>query len=101
MNRRRFAAAVGRHVSSSLLVGAAAGMVVGAGGMAIGTARGRARPSYAQQGEDLAVASIFGLLGVGRPTYLDVGAGDPVEGSNTYLFYERGCRGVLVEPNPD
>jgi FkbM family methyltransferase len=35
-----------------------------------------------------------------KPTYLDLGAADPVDGNNTYLLYTSGCRGVLVEPNP-
>lgn len=33
-------------------------------------------------------------------TYVDVGAADPVECSNTYAFYEEGWRGLLVEPVP-
>jgi FkbM family methyltransferase len=57
--------------------------------------------SYSQQGEDLIVESICKFLGIGSPTYLDVGAAHPIQGSNTYLFYLKGCRGVLVEPNPD
>ena len=32
-------------------------------------------------------------------TYLDIGANDPIMLNNTYLFYLRGCNGVLVEPN--
>lgn len=31
-------------------------------------------------------------------TYLDIGSGDPVRGSNTYAFYRRGWTGVLVDP---
>lgn len=37
---------------------------------------------------------------VSNPTYIDIGANDPVLGNNTYFFYQRGCRGVLIEPNP-
>ncbi len=33
-------------------------------------------------------------------TYLDIGAHDAIHLSNTYLFYRRGSRGVLVEPDP-
>jgi FkbM family methyltransferase len=36
-----------------------------------------------------------------RPTYLDIGACLPISSNNTYLFYRRGSRGVLVEPNID
>ncbi len=56
--------------------------------------------SFAQCGEDLAVAFALGYLQTGsRLTYLDVGAHDPVRYSNTYYFYRKGHRGVLVEPN--
>ena len=34
-------------------------------------------------------------------TYLDIGAHHPTQFSNTYLFYKRGFRGVLVEPDPE
>jgi FkbM family methyltransferase len=56
--------------------------------------------SFSQCGEDLVVAFIVGYLGLGpRITYLDVGANDPVKLSNTYYFYGKGHRGVLVEPD--
>jgi FkbM family methyltransferase len=57
--------------------------------------------SYAQNGEDLVVDSLFKVLGVDRPTYVDVGAYEPLVCNNTYLFYRKGGRGVLVEPNVD
>ena len=56
--------------------------------------------SYSQNGEDLVVESICRFLEIANPTYLDIGAADPVIDNNTYLFYRKGCRGVLVEPNP-
>lgn len=60
-----------------------------------------AQLSYAQAGEDLILRTIFGhFLKVDKPDYIDIGAYDPIQGSNTYLFYQMGCRGVLVEPNP-
>ncbi|MBI3567763.1 MAG: FkbM family methyltransferase [Gemmatimonadetes bacterium] len=59
-----------------------------------------AKTSYAEKAEDLIVADIFWELGLGEVRYLDIGAGDPVDASNTYLFYTRGAQGVLVEPNP-
>ena len=45
-----------------------------------------ARKSYAEMGEDLILASIFEQLRIEHPTYLDVGAWDPIELSNTYLL---------------
>ncbi|MBN9523219.1 FkbM family methyltransferase [bacterium] len=57
--------------------------------------------TFAQCGEDLIVSYILSELGVDRPTYIDVGAYHPYEINNTYLFYARGCRGILVEPNVD
>lgn len=60
---------------------------------------GNGHVSYAQAGEDLIAAYIFGNLKIAEISYLDIGAYDPVYLSNTYLFYRRGHRGVLVEPN--
>jgi FkbM family methyltransferase len=55
--------------------------------------------SFAQSGEDLIANFIFYYLHIPKITYLDVGAHDPVAFNNTYFFYRRGFRGVLVEPN--
>jgi FkbM family methyltransferase len=57
------------------------------------------RKSYSQGGEDIAADFLFQNIGVGPVTYLDVGAHDPVKINNTYFFYRKGDRGVLVEPN--
>lgn len=62
--------------------------------------RSEVNESYSQCGEDLAIAFALGYLQLGPVTYLDVGANDPVKFSNTYYFYLKGNRGVLVEPNP-
>lgn len=43
---------------------------------------------------------IFRALQIECPTYLDIGANEPKKFSNTYFFYLKGCRGVLVEPDP-
>jgi FkbM family methyltransferase len=52
-------------------------------------------------GEDLILAALLReTLKIAQPTYLDIGAADPVAVNNTYLFYTQGCHGVLVEPNP-
>jgi len=55
--------------------------------------------TYAQHGDDLAVLNIFKRLGIEKPSYLDVGAYHPFDLSNTALLYERGSRGIVVEPN--
>lgn len=56
--------------------------------------------SYSQSAEDILIESIFGALGIHRPSYIDIGAHAPIYLSNTYLFYLKGCRGVCIEPNP-
>jgi FkbM family methyltransferase len=55
--------------------------------------------SFSQAGEDRIVGFFFQFRGIGNITYLDVGANEPIKGNNTYYFYRRGFRGVLVEPN--
>ncbi len=61
----------------------------------------KGRTSFAQDGEDLVLYSLlYHVLELEKPSYLDIGAGDPVLGNNTYAFYGLGSRGVLVEPNP-
>lgn len=58
--------------------------------------------SYSQAGEDRIVSFILGYLQNREPmTYLDIGAYHPTMINNTYLFYEKGGTGVLVEPNVD
>ncbi len=50
---------------------------------------------FSQFGEDVALGS---LLPQESGFYVDIGAGHPTQGSNTYAFYRRGWQGVLVEP---
>jgi FkbM family methyltransferase len=50
------------------------------------------------QGDEDAV--LAELLPQPTGSYIDVGAGDPIECSNTWKFYERGWRGLLVECLP-
>ncbi|TWA90242.1 hypothetical protein [Bradyrhizobium stylosanthis] len=33
--------------------------------------------------------------------YVEIGANHPVSTSSAYLMYQKGARGVLVEPNPE
>jgi len=50
-------------------------------------------------GEDLIIKTLFNEVGISKPAYLDIGASDPTEVNNTFLFYQNGSRGVLVEAN--
>lgn len=52
--------------------------------------------SYAGNQEDVRLRRVAGFLE--GTTYVDVGAGHPVDGSVTYWLYTQGWRGVLVEP---
>jgi FkbM family methyltransferase len=61
---------------------------------------GYAKKSYSQCGEDLIVDYVFRLRGISHPSYLDIGAHHPHWISNSALFYERGCRGINIEANP-
>jgi len=54
--------------------------------------------SYAQNAEDVVLERVF--ADIERGFYVDVGASRPVEDSVTHHFYERGWRGVNVEPDP-
>ena len=91
--------------------GRRAGLTEDAGGRSVRRLPSEAAPtatthaggteSFSQAGEDLSVNYIFQLLGITTITYLDVGANDPIDLSNTYFFYLKGHRGVLVEPNVD
>ncbi|HVU80081.1 MAG TPA: FkbM family methyltransferase [Candidatus Paceibacterota bacterium] len=58
------------------------------------------RKSYAQNGEDILIDFIFRALKTQHPSYIDIGAHDPIHKSNTALFYRRGSRGINVEANP-
>lgn len=60
------------------------------------------KKTYSQAGEDAILMYACAMLGIPFEdcNYLDLGANQPVEMSNTYFFYERGARGVLLEANP-
>jgi FkbM family methyltransferase len=100
MNRRQLLGGV----SGSFVLGTVGGAAAGA----IGTATTLHDPlakyfrTFSVSGEDILICSLWGRLAPGTraPTYLDIGAYDPIAYSNTYLFYRCGGRGVLVEPNP-
>jgi FkbM family methyltransferase len=54
--------------------------------------------SYSQFGEDLWLARRFEDQATGF--YVDVGAYDPFNASNTLVLYRRGWTGINIEPNP-
>lgn len=56
--------------------------------------------TYAQHGDDFMILNLFKLMGIDRPSYLDLGAHDPEIISNTALLYAKGSRGINVEANP-
>jgi FkbM family methyltransferase len=53
------------------------------------------RKFYSQTGEDVILRT---YLPEKVGDYIDVGAGRPISGSNTYFLYKRGWRGVCVDP---
>lgn len=48
--------------------------------------------------EDLTIERLLGECNPGF--YIDVGANDPFRNSNTHPFYEKGWRGIDIEPMP-
>lgn len=57
--------------------------------------------TYSQCGEDRIIEFIFDqYLKIKSPTYMDIGAYHPFTFSNTALLYEKGARGVCIEPDP-
>jgi len=56
--------------------------------------------SYSQSGEDIIVDFIFQTLKITDISYLDIGAHHPYYLSNTALFYEKGHKGINIEPDP-
>lgn len=63
-------------------------------------ARAQLKPSFSQCGEDLIAWFLLSLLGINRPSYLDIGAHHPWHLNNTALFHLLGGRGVNIEPDP-
>jgi FkbM family methyltransferase len=55
----------------------------------------RVKESYSDFGEDQIIQRVFGDY---KGSYLDIGAGHPIIGSNTYLFYKKGWSGITLEP---
>lgn len=58
------------------------------------------RWSFAQEGEDVLLWRILDGSHQVKGTYVDVGCNHPRRFSNTAFFYQRGWRGVVIDPNP-
>lgn len=58
-----------------------------------------ARISHAQEGEDIVIERLLGHRPHGF--YVDVGAHHPSRYSNTVMFYDRGWRGINIDPQPE
>jgi FkbM family methyltransferase len=57
--------------------------------------------SFSQCGEDAIINSIFQYVKKkDKGYYIDIGAYHPTKGSNTYLLYKLGWRGINIDPNP-
>jgi len=67
--------------------------------MAFVHAIGPIRHSYSQAGEDQLVEQFLGNQIPKDEIYVDVGANHPTQLSNTYRFFRRGYRGIVIEPN--
>ncbi len=56
--------------------------------------------SYSQCFEDRFCLNLIKTLKLTNPIYLDIGCNHPINGNNTYLLYQQGYNGVLIEPIP-
>ncbi|MGO4345185.1 FkbM family methyltransferase [Paenibacillus sp. MCAF9] len=59
------------------------------------------KKTHSQSGEDSILAYIIHVLGIPVESvdYIDLGANHAKELSNTYYFYSKGAKGILVEAN--
>lgn len=56
-----------------------------------------ARFSFSQFGEDLMIEDLLNQMEISHGFYVDVGAFDPVIGSNTLLLFKRGWSGINID----
>lgn len=63
--------------------------------------KGSVRKSYSQYGEDVDILQWLKDYDLQDAIYVDVGANHPTDISNTFLLYQHGMRGVVVEPNEE
>lgn len=57
--------------------------------------------TYSQVGEDRIISYLFHSLNIPLPSYLDIGTNEPIISNNTFLLYDKGCKGVCIEPDPE
>jgi FkbM family methyltransferase len=58
------------------------------------------RRSYSQEGEDMIYRSFYESRKHYKGFYVDIGAHHPYRFSNTLHFYQKGWRGINIEPTP-
>jgi len=58
------------------------------------------RAAFSQEGEDLVIARLLDIDQRPDGFYVDVGAHHPERFSNTMFFYQRGWRGINIDPMP-
>lgn len=66
---------------------------------------GKKKSSYSFYGEDLVIQGLMERINFETNqepmlSYIDIGAWQPIRGSNTYKIYRQGGSGTVVEPNP-
>jgi len=55
---------------------------------------------FSQGGEDAILLAVFDyVLKIQNGFFVDVGAYHPIKGSNTFLLYQNGWKGINIEPN--
>ncbi len=57
------------------------------------------KTSFALFAEDAIISGIAERYNISIKHYIDIGANHPMYGNSTFLFYLKGCSGILVEPN--
>ena len=58
------------------------------------------KKSYAQDGEDVALAAFYDTQKGYKGFYVDIGAHHPKRFSNTYFFYKKGWSGINIDAMP-
>jgi len=57
--------------------------------------------TYAQHGEDRFISTQLIDYNLDSGIYIDIGANHPTVISNSYLFYRKGYKGLIIEPNSE